>query len=137
MNAPAPMLAAGPAGPPQRTLCEDLTPLGYMVFDLAAFVGGIGANADANLDQIAMLRGVTHDLAGVTSALRDGFDDLGRSARETQAAAACRLDSIAASLARYERLAQAGRSGRRWQSSNRSSRRSLARTPRSRGSRGR
>lgn len=112
MNVPAPMRADASgvpaAAPPCRSLCGDLTPLGYIVFDLAAFVGGIGDIADDNLDQIETLRAVTRDLAEATAFLREGFRDLGRSAEETEEAAARRLDAIAESMARYERLAVAG-----------------------------
>lgn len=108
MNANAP--ARGPATDRAGSnhLSRELAALGYMVFDLAAFVDGIGGNADANLGQIGALRAVTRELAGAIAVLREGFEELGRAAVETQAAAAARLDAIAESGRSYERLTQAG-----------------------------
>ena len=107
------MTATAPTRPPQgapaaRSLAEDIAPLGYMVFDLAAFVDGIDSVARTNLDQISAMRAVTGDLAAAMGVLREGFDALGRSAVETQERAARRLDSITESGERYERLAKAG-----------------------------
>lgn len=92
----------------RRSLAEDITPLGYLVADLAAFVDGIDVNAQANLEQIETLRSVTVQFAAAIEALRDGFGDLGRTACETEAQAAARLTSIAESSTRYQQLAEWG-----------------------------
>ena len=93
---------------PERHLSGEIASLGYMIFDLAAFVDGIEGNAHANLGQIGTLRAVTRDLRGAIGMLRAGFDEMGRSAVETQAAAAARLDAIAEIGRRYEHLSRAG-----------------------------
>lgn len=94
--------------PERKSLAEDIAPLGYMVSDLAAFVEGIDGNARTNLDQIGTLRAVTRDLGDATDMLRAGFEDLGRSASETQRTAARRLDGISENGLRLQRLAEWG-----------------------------
>lgn len=90
------------------SLAEGVTPLGYLAADLAAFVEGIDKNAQANLTQIETLRRVTDGLGAAIVELREGFDVLGDTARETEQAAATRLDSISENGKRYRTLSEWG-----------------------------
>lgn len=95
-------------GPPRRALSEDIAPLGYLVADLAAFVDGIDENAQANLTQIETLRSVTARFSSAIHELREGFGDLGQTARATEKEAAARLDAIGENGARYQKLSEWG-----------------------------
>ncbi|WP_179379666.1 methyl-accepting chemotaxis protein [Jannaschia marina] len=92
------------ADPTARSLSDDLTPLGFLAADLAAFVEGIDDNAQGTLKQMEGLARVSDRLSGGIAALQQGFDALDQSARQILGAATDRLDAIRENGARYERL---------------------------------
>ena len=93
---------------PTRSLSEDITPLGYLAADLAAFVDGIDRNAQANLEQIDTLRMVTAHISQAIAALREGFDDLETTARQTEESAAADLQAIRENGERHQQLSEWG-----------------------------
>ncbi|CUH40788.1 Methyl-accepting chemotaxis protein 3 [Jannaschia seosinensis] len=105
MNQSLRVIAAEPNGP---SLSEEITPLGYLITDLAAFVDGIGKTAQANLDQIDRLRDVRERLSSAIATLRDGFEGLSRTAGDTSTSAKARLAAIEANSLRWRKISEWG-----------------------------
>ncbi|WP_371153469.1 methyl-accepting chemotaxis protein [Jannaschia sp. 2305UL9-9] len=92
----------------QSTLTEDIVPLGYMVFDLAAFIDAIDEKATVTQADVATLRDAATRISDAITAVNDGISVLSRTAQETEDAAAGRMESIAANTDRFRRMAEWG-----------------------------
>lgn len=90
------------------SLAAEIAPLGYSIADLGGFVEGIDRTALDTLDQIESLRCLRGGFGATVASLRDGFEALGRAARDTEAMAADRMASVADNSERHARLAEWG-----------------------------